>query len=665
MAHGAATAGGGEIAMTQDSGRLRGPARLWAAWCWFWFSPADPTPLCLMRIVTGLLVLYVHVAYTFDLQSLFGPDGWYPTAMADRERREYPVFVPSSEWAPRTPFRMPENGDQRHALRVFIENLAAEPAKQDQALLLLTTLPAGDPEAWQGTMEFLRKLPRDPGEREDKLRNLVKAPPADDPDVQKYALNEALYGRYLLGLNTKLREQFRINAHALAETLPADPAERRELFTLLMQERARGIEILTIFVRHVTEKYPAAADRKAYLDFTEYWSPPPDDPDLLYKGHPVYSPFFHVTTPTGIDVLHGVHLAIIVLFTIGFCTRVTSVLTWLAALAYVQRNPLSLFGQDTMMNLCLFYLMLAPCGATWSVDWLINRYRAGRAALMAGQRPPADIRPRPLISANVVIRLLQVQYCLMYMSAGMSKLKGNSWWTGTAVWYTMTNPEFSPLHIPLFRNVLVWLCQDENRWLWEGYMNVMNVFTLGLEIGLPFLVWTRLRPIWIFGAILLHMGIALNMGLVVFSLFMFALLLAWMPPDAIRRVFARPPGRLPKLEVRFNAQDPRQRRAAAVIYAADVWSQTELEDQALSGNLEPGDKPMTVVAGGESATGVAGACRLVRDLGLTQPIGWWLLCPLLHLPGLSHLVAALFGSTSSTTQTAVVDGKRPKPITTR
>src|SRR5436189_2454491 len=100
--------------------------RAWAAWCRFWFTPADPTPLCLMRIVAGLLVLYVHVAYTFDLHALFGPDAWYPTAQADRERREYPQFGPYSRWAPRTPFRMPEFSDQRQALRVFIDNLARD-----------------------------------------------------------------------------------------------------------------------------------------------------------------------------------------------------------------------------------------------------------------------------------------------------------------------------------------------------------------------------------------------------------------------------------------------------------------------------------------------------------------------------------------------------------
>ena len=70
--------------------------RAWAAWCRFWFTPADPTPLCLMRIVAGLLALYVHIAYTFDLQALMGRDGWYSVAQADQERRMWPNRVPPS-----------------------------------------------------------------------------------------------------------------------------------------------------------------------------------------------------------------------------------------------------------------------------------------------------------------------------------------------------------------------------------------------------------------------------------------------------------------------------------------------------------------------------------------------------------------------------------------
>jgi hypothetical protein len=634
--------------------------KIGSAWSRFWFTPADPTPLCLMRIVAGLLVLYVHVAYCFDLQALFGPDGWYPTQMANRERREYPVAVLPSAWMPRNRLQMPENSDQRRALRVFMGNLAADPTRQQQAFRLLSGIPSSDLSTWYTTMGFLRGLRVDPVERTDQLNNMLKAA-AEEGNSDVRGANERLYGTYVLNLTPSLREQFRTDAEALADVLPPDPRQRRALFVLLLDPTTGGpksIELLQTFVAKMTAKCDTAAKRTEYLDYLEYWSIANDDEGMVHIGHPYYSPYYHVTSPAGMNLLHGVHLAVIVLFTLGVCTRVTSVLTWLAALAYMQRNPIALFGQDTMMNMCLFYLMLAPCGATWSVDWLVNRYRAGRDALAAGRRPPAESAPRPMISANVVIRLVQIHYCLMYMSAGLSKLKGDSWWRGTAVWYTMTNPEFSPLHIPFFREGLVWLTQDSNRWLWETYMGIMNVFTLSLEIGLPFLVWTRLRPIVVAGAIMLHMGIALNMGLVVFSLFMFTLLVAWMPPFAIRKVFARPPSKLPKLVVRFDAAEPRQRPAAALVYAADVWQQAELEQTATTA--------VEVVSSGTVSTGVAAACRLVRDLSMTQSVRW-LLCPLLRLPGLSNLVANTFGGPDETAPapTSPDDRKRAKTMASR
>jgi hypothetical protein len=388
---------------------------------------------------------------------------------------------------------------------------------------------------------------------------------------------------------------------------------------------------------------PTDDARKAFLDYAEKWSCSPDEPEIVAKGHWYYSPFYHVTEPTGVAVVHGIHLFVIVLFTLGIGTRVTSVLAWLAGLAYVQRNPVALFGQDTMMNLCLFYLMLAPCGATWSVDWLVNRYRAAKKALAEGRRPePAE--PRPLVSANFVIRLLQVHYCLMYLSAGLAKLKGGAWWNGTAPWFCMTNPEFCPLHLPFYRGLLVWLSQDGNRWLWEGYMSFANVFTLAVEIGFPYLVWTRLRPVMILGAILLHTGIALNMGLIVFSLFIFTLLLgAWMPAAAVRRVFARPPAKLPRIQVSFDGREPRQVRAAAAVEALDVWGQAELTDRAAKagrGEPSPGE-PIRVTADGKALTGWTAARRVAKALGLTQPFAWLLGLPVVAQIGESRHPSAV------------------------
>src|SRR5436853_5782712 len=115
--------------MTAVDDHPSGPlGRAWAAWCRFWFTPADPTPLCLMRIVAGLLVLYVHVAYTFDLQAMFGPDGWYGREQADRERREWPVFVPQGTWVQQPHFRMPQVAEHRRALREFLGNTVRDKA---------------------------------------------------------------------------------------------------------------------------------------------------------------------------------------------------------------------------------------------------------------------------------------------------------------------------------------------------------------------------------------------------------------------------------------------------------------------------------------------------------------------------------------------------------
>jgi len=372
--------------------------------------------------------------------------------------------------------------------------------------------------------------------------------------------------------------------------------------------------LLRNFVNDMNQRYPDPAARAAAWDYCVFWGVPKH---LTYTtGHRYYSPFYYVEDQRVLWTIHILHLIVIVLFTVGYQTRVTSVLTWIAGLAYLHRNPLVLFGQDTMMNLCLFYLMLAPCGAIWSVDALIARYRKAKKDLAEG-RTPAPATVTPLVSAGFVIRLLQVHYCLMYLSAGLSKLKGNSWWNGTAPWFTMNNPEFSPVHISWFREFASFLCQ--NRVLFEAYMSAGVVFTLALEIGFPFAVWTRLRPWFVGGAILLHLGIALNMGLIVFSLFMFALLLAWMTPEAIRSVFCRPPAQLPKVSVQYNGQSEEQRKAASLVYALDVWGQTELRERSGKGR---NGEPVEIAIDGAAQTGPTALRSALRALGMTQPVAW-------------------------------------------
>ncbi len=50
--------------------------RMVRAWDRFFFAPADPTPLAVIRICGGLLILYIHLVYSFDLYAFFGKDAW-------------------------------------------------------------------------------------------------------------------------------------------------------------------------------------------------------------------------------------------------------------------------------------------------------------------------------------------------------------------------------------------------------------------------------------------------------------------------------------------------------------------------------------------------------------------------------------------------------------
>jgi hypothetical protein len=57
-------------------------ARLTAAvgdgWARFWFTPSDPATVSALRLLTGLVVVYLHATLSLDLMTFFGPAGLLP-----------------------------------------------------------------------------------------------------------------------------------------------------------------------------------------------------------------------------------------------------------------------------------------------------------------------------------------------------------------------------------------------------------------------------------------------------------------------------------------------------------------------------------------------------------------------------------------------------------
>jgi hypothetical protein len=564
------------------------PADVWRRWVRFWFAPTDPTTMAFLRIITGCVVVYVHLVYAYDLTAFFGKDAWYDLAAANRSRAEMPHRTPSFTWEHEeiTPSAiLPDGEGSRKAVAGWLRTLPADPAQLRRALRLVDTEgvlnPADRPDypasglqygIAQLGVQYAHDLSPDPQVRATTLKALTKEIPRDK--------RETVPEPFDLMKPDQLKA-FARDLEAFYATLPAGDrkaADRRAVSQYLFWLEPPARNNLLRFLADYAAGQPLADRREKAIDYLEYWGFEQRYADRF--GQATFSLWFHVFEPAEMRVAHAAILVIMVMFTVGLWTRVTSVLTWLAAASFIHRNPQVLFGQDTMMNILLIYLMIANSGAALSLDRLIARYRAVRASLKRTggiDTPTAAFlaAPPPSPSSGLAQRMLQVHFCFIYMAAGLSKLKGGSWWSADAVWQTVVNPEFTMIHFEWYQNLVRWALGSRGVYAVLAAAGVAH--TLLIEIGLPFLVWTRLRPWMLIFAFLLHFNIGVFMGLLVFSLLMMTMLVSYIPGVVIReRLFGEPATDADKVKRPVKLTDEADCKKAAWAVAWDTRGRVEL-----------------------------------------------------------------------------------------
>ncbi|WP_093656759.1 HTTM domain-containing protein [Streptomyces wuyuanensis] len=211
------------------------------------------------------------------------------------------------------------------------------------------------------------------------------------------------------------------------------------------------------------------------------------------------------------------------LFTLGWHTRVMTVVHYVFLWSLYQRNPMLMDGGDNVTSIVLVFMIFVDSGARLSLD---ARKRAER------KLPDADteaVRHRIgslLHHAGLLAVTLQV--CTVYLVSGMYKVQGRHWQDGTALYYILRVNEFG---WPGVNNLLY-----ENAFL----VVLMTYGTVFFQLAFTFLLLNRaLRPFAVAGGVLLHLGIAIHMaGLITFSLTMIGLELLIMGDDHYRRVRA-------------------------------------------------------------------------------------------------------------------------------
>ncbi len=124
---------------------------------------------------------------------------------------------------------------------------------------------------------------------------------------------------------------------------------------------------------------------------------------------------------------------------VGFLTRITLPLVWFLTLMVCHRMTGMLFGLDQVVMMISMYLILAPAGARWSLDARL-RDRRGRASWLFPSSQPDSM-------TCFATRMLQIHLCIVYLFGGLSKLRGEMWQDGSALWFAAASYEYQSLDL--------------------------------------------------------------------------------------------------------------------------------------------------------------------------------------------------------------------------
>lgn len=214
--------------------------------------------------------------------------------------------------------------------------------------------------------------------------------------------------------------------------------------------------------------------------------------------------------PANLYMLYGVYLLTLVCVMIGFRTRLMTLAALLLATSFNHRMAELLNGGDSLFLNGLYFLLLSPAGAVWSVDaWTRERWRRWRGL------PP---REGPVFIEPWSVRLMQIQVACMYLFTGLVKLSDlhpdpawGWWWPrgdwvdGMALYWVMNDvaiTRWSYAQVP----VPILVCK------------LLTWGTLFFEIFFWLLVMIRpLRPFVLLMGVGLHIGILITMEIGWFS----------------------------------------------------------------------------------------------------------------------------------------------------
>jgi hypothetical protein len=325
---------------------------------------------------------------------------------------------------------------------------------------------------------------------------------------------------------------------------PTEGAPRTGAAGAVPRPRIRGGLIALLSGRPIS-LYAASALRigygLCYLAFLlrelphreEIWGP--DSPwtpalaDELFRQTGWFSPLTLSDSTVYFNTCYGLALVVCALLVLGWRTRATSVLFALVVVSFHARAIFMTDGGDNLILLMALYLTCTACGRRLSLD---ARRTAQRATAKGGPGRWAmwrttsdlwsqfDLARQSLVTAlhNCGMFVIAAQVCLLYGCAGLYKVQGPSWQSGTALHYVVNLDLFRP-----------WPALSALADSHPLFIAAASYLTVLIQVAFPFALFSRLKYVVLALLLGMHLGIAVLMGLPLFSAAMIVADAAFLP----------------------------------------------------------------------------------------------------------------------------------------
>lgn len=198
-----------------------------------------------------------------------------------------------------------------------------------------------------------------------------------------------------------------------------------------------------------------------------------------------------------VGLIFAVHLVAATMLTIGLLTPLAAAVAFVTLVSIHHRNTALCHGGDNVLRLMCFLTIFSQAGAALSVDArLFSEHLGG---------PWAQ-------------RLMQIQVAVIYARTVAAKLRGKTWWRGTAAYY--------PTHVRNYARRSLPRCLDR-----AAFVRLATWGTLAVEAMLAFGIWVReLRYPLIVAGIGLHLVFELFMNIQLFGVIMMCCLVLFVDP---------------------------------------------------------------------------------------------------------------------------------------